>query len=153
MKNTISLVLVSSLIILASSAFSDERPHQGMGGMGQSSGMMMQGSGMGQSSGMMMQGGGKGMMDMNSMQERIKSMQQLMDRMGKTNDPAKRRTMLREHMEQMQKLMGDMHGMMGAGMMGDDMSMEDRQRLMNQRMDMMQQMMEQMLEQQSQMMK
>ena len=49
--------------------------------------------------------------------------------------------------------MGDMHGMMGAGMMGDDMSMEDRQRLMNQRMDMMQQMMEQMLEQQSQMMK
>ena len=58
MKNTISLVLVSSLIILASSAFSDERPHQGMGGMGQSSGMMMQGGGMGQSSGMMMQGGG-----------------------------------------------------------------------------------------------
>jgi hypothetical protein len=58
--------------------------------------------GMGQSSGMMMQGGGMGMMDMNSMQDRLKFMQQLMDRVGKTNDPAKRRMLIREHMEEMQ---------------------------------------------------
>ena len=140
MKSASYLVLVSSLIILASPAFGDDRPHQGMGGMGQSSGTMMQ-------------SGGMGMMNMQGMQNRFNSMQQLMDRMDKTNDPAKRRTLMHEHMQQMQNLMADMHGMMGPGMMGGKMSMEDRQKFMYQRMDIMQQMMEQMLEQQSQMMK
>ncbi|MEJ2553484.1 MAG: hypothetical protein P8164_12750 [Gammaproteobacteria bacterium] len=51
---------------------------------------------------MMMQGGGMGMMEINSMQDRLKSMEKLMDRVGKTNDPAKRRMLMCEHMEQMQ---------------------------------------------------
>jgi hypothetical protein len=140
MKIVKSLAMVSSLIILTSPAFGDDRPHQGMGGMGPSSGTMMQ-------------GGSMGMMDMHGLQDRLKSMQQLMDRLEKTNDPANRRALMREHMEQMQKLMGDMHGMMGPGMMGGNMSTDDRQKFMGQRLDIMQQMMEQMLEQQSQMMK
>ena len=140
MKSAISLVVISSLIILTSPAFGDERPHQGMSCMGPSSGMMMQ-------------GGGMGMMNMSGMQDRFKSMQQLMDRLGKTNDPAKRRALMHEHMEKMQKLMGDMNGMMGPGIMGGNMSIEDRQKIMYQRMDIIQQMMGQMLEQQSQMMK
>lgn len=140
MKSAISLVVISSLIILTSPAYGDERPHQGMGDMGPSSGMMVQ-------------GGGMGMMNMSGMQDRFKSMQQLMDRLGKTNDSAKRRALMHEHMEKMQKLMGDMNGMMGPGIMGGNMSIEDRQKSMYQRMDIMQQMMGQMLEQQSQMMK
>jgi hypothetical protein len=142
MKIVKSIVLISTLVIVSSAAVADERGQQGMGPMGQSSGMMMQ-------------GGGMGMMDMDRAQDRIKSMQQLMDRMHQTTDSGKRQKLLREHMEEMQKLMGNMRGMMmGPGMKGGgSMSMEDRQKLMGQRLDIMQQMMEQMLEQQSQMMK
>jgi hypothetical protein len=99
---------------------------------------------------MMKQGGGMGMMDMDRAQDRIKSMQQLMDRMHGTKDAGKRQKLLREHMEEMQKFMGDMRGMMGPGMKGGgSMPMEDRQKFMGQRLDIMQQ----MLEQQSQMLK
>ncbi|MEJ2652428.1 MAG: hypothetical protein P8173_11690 [Gammaproteobacteria bacterium] len=73
---------------------------------------------------MMMQGGGMGMMEINSMQDRLKSMEKLMDRVGKTNDPAKRRMLMCEHMEQMQELMGNMHGMMDPGMTRGNMTME-----------------------------
>jgi hypothetical protein len=132
------MILITSPVIFSSGAVADERSHDGMGSMGQSSGMMMRGGGM----------------DMDRAQDRIKSMQQVMDRIHKTNDPGKRRTLLREHMEDMQKLMGDMRGMMmGPSMKGGGMSMEDRQNLIGQRLDIMQQMMEQMMEQQSQMMK
>lgn len=128
-----------SMILTVPLAYSSDHPHQGISGMGQSSGMMMQGNNM-------------GMMDMNRMQDRINTMQQLMERITRTGDPAKRQSLMLEHMQQMQKIMGDMHGMMGPGMMGN-MSLEERHKFMGQRLDIMQQMMEQILEQQSQMMK
>jgi len=105
---------------------------------------------------------GQGMMDMNRMQERMKDMQQLMDRIHKTDDPATRQKLMSEHMQDMQKAMNEMRGMMmgpgmmqggpggkmGSGIMGDGkgMPMEDRQKMMGQRLDMMQGMMEQMME-------
>ena len=143
MKMAASMVVVSTLILSATSVYGDMQPRQGMGAMGQSSGMMMQ-------------GGGMGMMDMNRAQERFKSMQQLMDRMHSTTDAGKRRSLMREHMQEMQAFMGDMRGMMmGPGMQGGGkgMSMDDRQQVMEQRLNLMQQMMEQMMEQQSQMMR
>lgn len=99
---------------------------------------------------------GQGMMDIDHMQERMKSMQQLMERIHKTDDPATRRKLMSEHMQEMQKVMIDMRGMMmGPDMMqggpggkmgnGKGMPMEDRQKMMEQRLDMMQQMMEQMM--------
>lgn len=131
------------MVGLSAAAFADERGHNGMSAMGQLSNLMMQ-------------GGGMGMMDMDHSRDRIQSMQRLMDRMHQTTDAGQRRKLLREHMEQMQKFMGDMHGMMmGPGMKGggNGMSMDDRQKMMEQHLDLMQQMMEQMLEQQFQMMK
>ena len=138
-----SFMLISLLMVLIPAAYAADKGHEGMGSMGQSSGMMMQ-------------GGGMGMMDMDQSRDRIKSMQRLMDRMHQTTDSGQRRKLLREHMDQMQKFMGDMRGMMmGPGMKGSGsgMSMDDRQKWMEQRLDFMQQMMEQMIEQQSQMMK
>jgi len=143
MKIDKSVVIVLVSVGLSAAAFADERGQEGMGSMGQSPGMMMQ-------------GGGMGMMDMDRSRDRIQSMQRLMDRMHQSTDSVKRRELLREHMEQMQKFMGDMRGMMmGPGMKGGSggMPLEDRQKMMEQRLDLMQQMMEQMLEQQSQMMK
>jgi len=111
---------------------------------------------------------GQGMMDMDRMQEHMKSMQQLMERIHKNDDPATRQKLMSEHMQEMQQTMSDMRGMMmgpgmmqgspggkmGSGMMGGGtmmgngkgMPMEDRQKMMEQRMDMMQGMMEQMME-------
>lgn len=82
-----------------------------------------------------------GMMDMNRMQEMHKTMECIQQ----SKDPAERQRLMQEHMEQMRKIMGDMHGMMDKGM-GGGMSAEDRQRMMQKRMDMMQGMMEQMME-------
>jgi len=116
--------------------------------------------------GSMMQG--QGMMDMDRMQERFKSMQQLMDRIHKTDDHGARQKLMREHMQEMQKTMMGMRGMMmgpgmmpggsggkmGSGMMGGGammggkgMSTDDRQKTMEQRLDVMPQTMEQMVEQ------
>lgn len=85
-------------------------------------------------------GMGMGMMDMNRMQE----MHKAMERIQQSQDPAERKRLMHEHMEQMQKMMTGMHGMMGKGM-GGGMSVEDRQQMMEKRMDMMQGMMEQMM--------
>lgn len=100
-----------------------------------------------------------GMMDMNQMQERMRAMQQTMDRIHKTDDPDEHLRLMQEHMQQMHEMMGNMRGMMGPGMMIQggakgkggpgqmgNMSMEERQKMMGQRMDMMQGMMEQMME-------
>lgn len=99
---------------------------------------------------------GIGMMDMDRMQE----MHKTMERIQRSKDPAERERLMREHMHQMQEMMADMHNMMGIGMMmqggsggmmgkdgkGKEMTMEERQRMLGQRMDMMQGMMEQMME-------
>lgn len=94
---------------------------------------------------------GAGMMNM----DRMKEMQQTMERIHKADDPKERQRLMQEHMQQMHEMMGDMQGMMmqggSGGMTGSDgkgkeMTMEERQRMMAQRMDMMQGMMAQMME-------
>ena len=152
----IALLVLSSAVIGASTSAQEQR-HPGMNPGGTSQGAMMQGG---------------GTMDMGRIQERMQSMQQLMERIHKSDDPAARRKLLKQHMRDMQQTMMDMRGMMGGGMMqggpggkmgsgmmggggmmngGKGMTMEDRQMMIEQRLDLMQQMMEQMLEQQSQM--
>lgn len=84
-------------------------------------------------------GMGMGMMDMNRMQE----MQKMMERIEQSDDPAEKQRLMQEHMDEMHKMMSDMHGMMGKGMSG---SAPDRQQATEKRMDMMQGMMEQMME-------
>jgi len=157
-KSALIAFLILSSGFIGASASAQEQRHPGMNPGGPSQGAMMQGG---------------GTMDMGQMQKRVQSMQQLMDRIHKSDDPAARRKLLNEHMREMQQTMMDMRGMMmgggmmqggpgatmgpgmmgGGGMMngGKGMTMEDRQKMMEQRLDMMQQMMEQMLEQQSQM--
>jgi type I site-specific restriction endonuclease len=90
------------------------------------------------------------------MQENIKKMEQQMDRIRKTKDPAEREGLLQEHMQTMRENMMMGKGMMGGGMsqgmmdcpmMGEGMSpdaMANRMQHMEKRMDMMQMMMEQM---------
>lgn len=84
-------------------------------------------------------GMGMGMMDMNRMQE----MHKMMERIEQSDDPAEKQRLMQEHMDEMHKMMSDMHGMMGKGMSG---SAPDRQQATEKRMDMMQGMMEQMME-------
>jgi hypothetical protein len=87
-------------------------------------------------------------------------MQEQMDRIRQTKDPKTREKLLQEHMQTMQKQMQDMRGMGGETMMeamgqkgghgmGSESGMdpEARQRMMQDRMDMMQMMMEQMMNQ------
>lgn len=104
-----------------------------------------------------------GMMNMEQMQEQMQSMQDTMNRAQKTNDPEERMRLIQQHMTQMHEMMGNMRGMMGPGMMmqrgpggmmgsgkksgAGDMPMDERQGMMERRLDMMQQMMEQMMEQ------
>lgn len=156
-KSVLIALTVLGVGVIGASASAQDQRHPGMNPGGPSQGAMMQGG---------------GMMDMGRMQERMQSMQQLMERIHESDDPAARRKLLNEHMQKMQQTMMDMRGMMmgggmmqggpgtkmgpgmmgGGGMMNGDkgMTMEDRQKMMEQRLDLMQQMMEQMLEQQSQ---
>jgi len=109
---------------------------------------------------------GMSMMNMEQMQEQMQSMQDTMNRVQKTDDPEERMRLVQQHMTQMHEMMGNMRGMMGPEMMmgsgtmmpGDakgkmdagkmgNMSMDERQGMMERRLDMMQQMMEQMMEQ------
>lgn len=144
LKRFVTIATVCSAII-ASSAQGEERHHPEQA----------------QASGQSMSAPGKGtMMDMDRMQSQMQAMQQTMDSVSKTDDPDQRMQMMQKHMTQMHDMMGDMRGMMGPGMMmqGEKkgtmgsgpqggMSMDDRQKMMERRMDMMQQMMEQMMAQ------
>ncbi len=106
--------------------------------------------------------------DRTQMQERMQLMQQQMNRLHKTTDPAERQKLLDEHYKLMEAQMATMRGMGGGGMMGGGMmgqggqgmmgpggapksgapgkppTPDQRMRMMEDRMDMMQMMMEQM---------
>ena len=110
-------------------------------------------------------------MAMGKMRENMKKMQEQMQKIHATTDPAERRKLMKEHMQSMQEGM-KMMGRMGGGMKGGDMMakakkdqggsmMEDgggdkggmmggmmmkKHKKMEDRMDMMQMMMEQMIE-------
>lgn len=88
--------------------------------------------------------GGMGMMDM----QRMQRMQDLLKQARETEDPAKRRELLREHTKELQKAMQAMGGAKGGMDMMACMQMMNPMGMM-QRMGMMQQLMEQMLERQS----
>ena len=86
---------------------------------------------------------------MMQMQEHIEQMQKLMGDIKMEHDPQQRMQMLNEHAKQMNEAMG----MMGGAMMGEpgnknlaDMNMQERMDLMQNQMGMMQQMMQQMME-------
>ena len=91
------------------------------------------------------------------MQANTRRMQNQLEQMAKTKDPAQRQKLLQEHMQTMQENMlagrgmmgGGMTdcpmmqgGMMGPGMSGSDDMMARRMEMMEKRMDMMQMMMQ-----------
>jgi hypothetical protein len=97
---------------------------------------------------------------MTHMQERMKTMQEQMNRIRETTDPEERKKLLQEHMQTMQEQMKDMRAMGGEmmmGMMGPGggrgaggggmMNPKARGKMMQDRMDMMQMMMEHMMDQ------
>jgi hypothetical protein len=94
---------------------------------------------------------------MQQMQERMKKMQQEMDQIQQTKDPKERQRLMQQHMQTMQEQMRDMRmmggpmmmSMMGPGKEGRSMmgNPQARQKMTDDRMDMMQMMMEQMMEQ------
>jgi len=94
---------------------------------------------------------------MQQMQERMKKMQQEMDQIQQSKDPKERQRLMQQHMQTMQEQMRDMRmmggpmmmGMMGPGMHGRGMKGDPqaRQKMTEDRLDMMQMMMEQMMEQ------
>jgi uncharacterized membrane protein (DUF106 family) len=96
---------------------------------------------------------------MTQMQERMKKMQEQMNRINQTQDPQERQRLMQEHMQTMQDQMKDMRSMGGGmmmGMMGHDGGGKHgprgkdpaaREKMMQDRMDMMQMMMEHMMDQ------
>jgi hypothetical protein len=56
--------------------------------------------------------------DMAAMNEKMKEMHALMDKIAQATDPAERDKLLRQHWDLMRDAMGRMHGMWGRGMMG-----------------------------------
>ena len=107
--------------------------------------------------------------DWQQMQERMRLMQERMNKLRATTDPAERQRLLEEHFKLMQEQMASMRGLggpmmgggMGPGMMGGGIGpgpraqgkppgpipSDQRLRRMEERLDLMQQMMEQMLQQ------
>ena len=137
--------LIAAAVIATPLYAANPQSQKGMGMQGQQ-GMGMQGEGMAT-------GGQR-----EKMQQNFQEMQRTMQQIHATNDPAKRRQLIQEHMQQMQqgmRMMGSMMGGGGKGMMGNqDMSrmpMEDRMNMMQQNMHMMQMMMNQMMEHQQMM--
>ena len=111
---------------------------------------------------------GSGMMEKGNMEMMKQNMHKMMQQMKKihaTNDPAERKQLMHDHMQNMQKNMKMMRGMGGGMMMGmtsdkmkgnkmtakgmNSKDMGQSQQMMEQRMDMMQMMMEQMMGQMS----
>ena len=95
---------------------------------------------------------GKTTPEMARMDNQMKAMQGMHDKMMAAKTPAEREALMAEHMKTMQEGMGMMKGMGGMGGMGGTESkatpadMTQRQRMMEQRMDMMQTMMEMMVD-------
>jgi len=91
------------------------------------------------------------MMSKKDVKNEMHDMSNMVSEARTTTDMNKRHELMMEHMAKMQNMMGKMKGMMGDNMPGD-MTMEQRQGMMGERMDMMQGMMEQMMSQQSMLM-
>ncbi|MBI3775641.1 MAG: hypothetical protein HY273_08835 [Gammaproteobacteria bacterium] len=87
---------------------------------------------------------GAAMPNMPMMQEHMQQMQQQMDKILHSNDPAEKDRLMQEHMQAMLEHMKMMQGMMSGGMtMGGGMPpqmMEQRLKMMEQRLDQMQMM-------------
>lgn len=102
-------------------------PASGMGGMGS----MM---------------GNTGAAGMPGMEAQLKAMRDMHDKMVAAKTPAERNALMAEHMKIMQNGMNMMGGMGPAAMMGSPGDVAARQRMMEQRMDMMQSMMQMMVD-------
>jgi hypothetical protein len=88
---------------------------------------------------------------MPGMQERMKAMREMHDKMMNAKTPAERQTLMADHMKSMQDSMAMMKGMgaMGGGMgdgKGMPAEMAKRHQMMEGRMEMMQMMMEMMMQ-------
>lgn len=122
-------ILFVTLCLTATLAFAgDEHGHD----------RKMDGQGMHSNSGMMAHEG---------MQARMQTMRETMQKIQDTEDPAERRRLMREHMQQMHGAMGEMGGMghqgdMHGGMM--NMDADQCREMMQMHQSMMQAMMEQM---------
>ena len=88
-----------------------------------------------------------------AMQERMKNMQAMRDRMMNARTPAERQALMAEHMKAMHDGMDMMNGMKGMGGMGGMPGMKhmppgtgQAQQMLEMRMDMMQTMMEMMMQ-------
>ncbi len=93
---------------------------------------------------------GKNTPEMARMDNQMKAMREMHDKMMAAKTPEERNALMAEHMKTMQDGMGMMKGMSGMGGMpnpkGMPADMTQRQRMMEQRMDMMQTMMEMMVD-------
>ncbi len=93
---------------------------------------------------------GKNTPEMARMDNQMKAMREMHDKMMAGKTPEARNALMAEHMKTMQDGMGMMKGMSGMGSMPDPKGMPadmtQRQRMMEQRMDMMQTMMEMMVD-------
>jgi hypothetical protein len=85
-----------------------------------------------------------------AMQNRLKDMQSMRDKMMNAKTPAERQALMNEHMRTMHEGMATMNGMKGMGSMPGmkdmPMDMAKRHQMMEMRMDMMQTMMEMMMQ-------
>ena len=95
---------------------------------------------------------GKTTPEMAQMDNQMKAMREMHDKMMAAKTPAERDALMAEHMKTMKEGMGMMKGMGGMGGMagtqakGTPSDMTQRQSMMEQRMDMMQSMMEMMVD-------
>lgn len=78
-----------------------------------------------------------------AMQDQMKAMQAMHEKMMAAKTPEERNALMAEHMKTMQEGMSMMQGMQGDGMKMDPTT---RQRMMEMRMDMMQSMMQMMMD-------
>ena len=95
---------------------------------------------------------GKTTPEMAQMDNQMKAMREMHDKVMAAKTPAERDALMAEHMKTMKEGMGMMKGMGGMGGMagtqakGTPADMTQRQRMMEQRLDMMQSMMEMMVD-------
>jgi hypothetical protein len=89
---------------------------------------------------------------MPAMEDRVKAMREMHDKMAKAKTPTERQALMADHMKTMHDGMQTMKGMRGGGGMGGmgtkggAADMDKRQQMMEGRMDMMQTMMEMMMQ-------
>lgn len=80
------------------------------------------------------------------MQDRMKAMREMHDKMANAKTPEERQALMADHMKAMQGGMQMMKGMGGMGAKGAPSDLAQRQRMMEGRMDMMQMMMDMMMQ-------